>query len=727
MPSTAGIGCGRNQTIVLNMKNLMPSQQQKKQKYDKQMPVQFLTGVGPSKAKIFQKFGIETITDLLGYFPRDWVFIPKQVKIANAKPKQDVTILGQIESTDYLMWARPKMFEAVVADETAACKIVWFNGGYLQKQIEPGQMIMASGKMALYKSGLQLTNPEFVILDQQQSQELKPADCLSGGVYKATAKLSSRQIKKIITPLLKHIPSLIEEIYDDEFLKKAQLIDRAKAFMAIHHPKNKKQLALAKRRLKYDELFLMQLAMALKRYRVKNFSTAYAIKLDKRLDGRIRKRFPFDLTEDQNQVVKQIAEDIALPVPMNRLLQGDVGCGKTPVALYAALAAIAGGCQVAIMAPTEILAKQHFESMQKYLAGSKVKRTLMTGAMAGKKRQAIIKQIAEGKVDIVASTVAILNEDVVFKKLALIIIDEQHKFGVHQRSKLRKKSSPHCLVMTATPIPRTLTMAAFGDLDLSVIKHLPKGRGGIVTKFVEKKNLAKCYKFIEDKLKNKQQAYFVYPRIEAENSADGKNKNNVKAAKKEYKLLKEKIFPQFNVGFVHGQMKSEEKQKIMADFADGKIDVLVATIIIEVGIDVPNATVMVIETADRFGLAQLHQLRGRIGRGKEKSYCFLLSDSDSEIAKQRIDMMVKTNDGFEIAQKDFQMRGPGELLSDRQHGIANLKIADIVEDYDLMMAARRDAFQLVNKDPMLNKPINKNLRKLVVKRFAGTIELADIG
>ena len=281
--------------------------------------------------------------------------------------------------------------------------------------------------------------------------------------------------------------------------------------------------------------------------------------------------------------------------------------------------------------------------------------------------------------------------------------------------------------MTATPIPRTLTMAAFGDLDVSVIKHLPKGRGEIITKLVEKKNLTKCYKFIADKLKKQQQAYFVYPRIDAANDASGQNETNMKAAKEEYKLLKEKIFPQFNVGFVHGQMKSEEKQKIMADFTDGKIDVLVATIIIEVGIDVPNATVMVIETADRFGLAQLHQLRGRIGRGKEKSFCFLFSESETEVAKQRLEMMVKTNDGFEIAQKDFQMRGPGELLSGRQHGIDNLKIADIVEDYDLMMAARRDAFQLVEKDPMLNKPINKNLRKLVVRRFAGSIDLADIG
>ncbi|NIA17239.1 MAG: DEAD/DEAH box helicase [Planctomycetes bacterium] len=405
---------------------------------------------------------------------------------------------------------------------------------------------------------------------------------------------------------------------------------------------------------------------------------------------------------------------------MNRLLQGDVGSGKTVVALYAALLAVANKGQVAIMAPTEILAGQHFLSIERFLKGSNVKRLLITGGIGGKERKKMLAEIETGHIDIVVGTIALLERDIQFRNLALVVIDEQHKFGVHQRAKLRKETTPHCLVMTATPIPRTLAMTAFGDLDVSTIKNSPPGRGRVVTKYLQPHDRAKAYEFIRARLKAKKQAYFVYPRI-SESQGD-----NVKAATAEYKMLSEKIFPEFRVELLHGRMKSQEKQRIMAEFRKGRIDCLVATVVIEVGLDVPNATIMVIEGADRFGLAQLHQLRGRIGRGQDDSYCLLFAETESEVAKNRFDIMVRSNDGFEIAERDLAIRGPGELFSTRQHGLPDFKIANIIEDFDLLNLARKDAFNLVKEDAMLTKAEHKNLRTALIERFGETTGLVDI-
>jgi len=701
---------------------------------DLSMAVQYLKGVGPARAEAFARLGVQTVGDLLEYYPRDWDFVPEPMKIDKLEAGATATIIGLVESIDYQGYRKPPIFEAIASDETGICRIVWFHGGYLRDQLQPGQVIMAWGKVGEYRHKLQLTNPKFLVVEEGTQ---KPWEYFSGGVYPAGGGLSSMQIKKIIRPVLDGLDRLIGEFYDQEFLKKAELINRKDAFKWIHLPPDEDKLAKAKRRLKFDELFLMQTGLALRRHRHSRFASAVAMKYSEKIDSHIRKRFPFLLTDDQDKCVGEIVADMQKAIPMNRLLQGDVGCGKTVVALYATLLAVANKTQVAIMAPTEILANQHFISIERYLRKSDVKRVLITGGLTGKKRTELLRQIKNGEIDIVVGTVALLEKDIEFKKLGLVVIDEQHKFGVHQRAELRKEGTPHCLVMTATPIPRTLAMTVFGDLDVSIIRHCPPGRGAVITRWVAPDDRGKAYDFIRERLRAGKQAYFVYPRI-----TGVEEEGDIKAATDGWRELS-KVFAEFKVELLHGRMKSEKKQQIMAEFRRGKINAMVATVVIEVGVDVPNATIMVIEGADRFGLAQLHQLRGRIGRGESKSFCFLFADTwhglparantakmavsqENEAAKSRLEMMERSNDGFEIAERDLQLRGPGELFSTRQHGLPDLKIANIIEDYDLLVMARRSAFELVSTDPLLTEPAHKNIRHSLVTKFGDTLGLADV-
>jgi ATP-dependent DNA helicase RecG len=686
-------------------------------------PVQFIKGVGPARAKTFSGLGVETVGDLLEYYPRDWEFLPEVVPIADARSNQTACLVGIVEQTDWQPYRRVPVFEITLADESGIIRAIWFNGRYLVNQLEPGQSLLVHGKVTKYKHQLQLSNPKFVILKEDQP---RGPEAFSGPVYPASANLPSWQIKKIMRTHIHEFAARVPELYETSFLKKNELMPRQQAYREIHNPTDEAMLAQAQRRLKYDELFLMQTGLALKRYHVQHGAPAVPMQCSETIDSRIRKRFPFLLTADQEQVIAEVVADMGKEIPMNRLLQGDVGSGKTVVALYAALVAVANKQQAVMMAPTEILARQHYQSIGRFLKGSRVRCELIVGGLTGAKRQDLLDGIQKGEVEIVVGTIALIQEDIDVASLGLVVIDEQHKFGVHQRAQLRKGSSPHCLVMTATPIPRTLAMTAFGDLDVSVIKHGPPGRGEVITRWVQPPNRKDAMEFIRQRLRAKKQAYFVYPRIDSENGVDAE-KNDIKAAIDEYHILKDKIFSEFEVGLLHGQMSSNEKAKIMADLCSGKIDVLVSTVVIEVGVDVPNATIMVVENANRFGLAQLHQLRGRIGRGQSKSYCFLFAETEDETAISRLDIMTRSRDGFEIAEHDLKLRGPGELFSARQHGLPDLKIANIVDDFELLTLARRDAFSLISDDPTLTQPQHSILRQEIIHRFGDKLGLVDVG
>ena len=687
--------------------------------YNNDNKLQYLKGVGPRKAMVLSAMGIHLPQDLLEYFPRRWEFLPDVGAIKTVEAGSEATVVGVIESIEYRTPRGRGVLEVYLSDHSGSFRVLWFNGGYLQKQLDIGMTIAVTGKVVEYKFQLQMTNPKFRLIENNEETDINR---LGGAVYPATAEISSNQIKHIIRSNFDVLCGGIQEFFSEEFRKKAMLLSRREAFSLIHEPTDEDDIKKASRTLKYEELFLMQAALAIKRYISRTGQKARAMKYSPALDSRIRKRFPFMLTADQDEVVAEIVADMRSEQPMNRLLQGDVGSGKTAVAVYAALVAIANKTQASIMAPTEILAEQHYINICRYLKGSKVRIALLTGAMAAKKRKEILVGVENGLIDIVIGTVALIEQDVKFKELGLVVIDEQHKFGVDQRAKLRKDTTPHCLVMTATPIPRTLAMTVFGDLEVSVIKGKPAGRGKITTKWVKPNERQKAFDFIRSLLKAKKQAYFVYPRIEASELVE----NNLKAAIDEYHLLKETVFPEFEVALLHGRLKANEKQDIMTRFRKGQVQVLVSTVVIEVGVDVPNATVMVIEDANNFGLAQLHQLRGRIGRGSSNSYCMLFSDSANEIAAERLSVMCKSNDGFFIAEQDLAIRGPGEMFSTRQHGLPDMKIANIVEDFDLLNMARRDAFKLIKDDPLLRNPQNYQLKQAVIRKFGGKLGLTQI-
>ncbi len=514
---------------------------------------------------------------------------------------------------------------------------------------------------------------------------------------------------------------LVDEWHEPAFLSKRALMDRRSAVAAMHRPEDSEQWGEARRRLAYDECLLMQTALALQRARHIQ-RPAHALPVTPEIDRRIRARLPFSLTEAQDRAVAEISADLARPLPMNRLLQGDVGCGKTVVALYAALTAIAKHKQVAIMAPTEILAAQHYNKITGYLSGSRVRLATLVGGQATKQREFVVAQLASGELDLVVGTHALLGENVRFKELALVIIDEQHKFGVEQRAGIRGKGfAPHYLVMTATPIPRTLAMTVFGDLDVSVIDQPPPGRGTTRTKLVDPKEMAQVYQFVRQRLAEGQQAYFIYPLVNPSDNAE------LTAAVEAYEELKDSELADWPIALIHGQMSGDEKDRVMRGFTQGKIRALIASVVVEVGIDVASANVMVIHHADRFGLAQLHQLRGRIGRGKDDAWCILVGAANNDIARQRLDVLCKTSDGFKIAEEDLRLRGPGEIFGARQHGMPELKVADLIEDFELLRLARRDAFEIVQQDPHLANPHNQMLRQLVQQAYGERLGLVAGG
>lgn len=679
--------------------------------------VQFLKGVGPKRSEIFTKLGIDTIRDVLFYFPRDYKDRTRIQSISEAKIGAEITIQGRVLGIQTRMArSRKSILEIFVGDGTGAIAATWFNQPFLANKFHVGDMVFLHGKVGAYKY-LQLLGPEYEVIRENEI-DVKEGSVVP--VYSLTEHMSQTHFRKIMKMAVHQFAGHIEEILPKEITKKNQLVSINDAVRNIHFPGTFENLEHARCRLIYEELFILELAMALRRRGIKE-ETGISFKIGANVDTHIRNLIPFALTNAQERVINEITEDMRSSKPMNRLLQGDVGSGKTVVAIYAILAAIANGYQVAFMTPTEILAKQHFQTIQKYLEHSHVRIQLLTGDTNSRQKKDNLDQIKTGQIDLIIGTHALIEETVQFRQLGLVVIDEQHKFGVVQRLKLKKKGlRPDVLIMTATPIPRTLSLTLFGDLDISMLDEMPPGRSPVRTIWVTQDKEKNAYGFIKGEIAKGRQVFIVYPLVEESESFD------LKSAVTEARRLQADVFPTLRVGLLHGQMKQAEKDKVMMDFKEKRYDILVSTVIIEVGIDIPNATVMVIVHAERFGLSQLHQLRGRIGRGNEQSYCLLFGNPNSNVSAERLKIMTRTHDGFKIAEMDFRLRGPGEFFGTRQHGLPELKISDLMKDFSILKKARDDAFELVSEDPQLTMVTHLKIRQKVLETFKDRLELINV-
>lgn len=687
-------------------------------------PVQFLPGVGPRRGEAIARLGVRTVGDLLLYFPFRHERHEQRL-IINLEPGIVATIVGQITArrggeSGFARGRGPaQAVRATITDNTGRCSVIWFNAPYVRDRIQPGAIVRLTGKVGEFGGLPQLVNPKVDLLDESAAPADESAPARLEPVYPASAELSSAAIAKLIRANLSALLPLVEEWLPESLRSRRRLGPRRESIEHMHRPTIEADVQAARRRLAYDELLALQLAVQVSRQRRASRHEARALPLTEMIDDRIRRRLPFALTAGQAAAVREIAADLGRDRPMNRLLQGDVGCGKTVVAIYATMIAVANRAQVAIMAPTELLAEQLHQHVERYLAGSRVRRALLIGGLPQRERREVLARIADGSLDVVVGTQALLEPDVAFERLGLVIVDEQHRFGVRQRALMRRKGpDPHTLVMSATPIPRTLAMTVFGDLDVTTIRGLPPGRTPITTRVVVPRQLDAVWQFVRSRIRAGEQVYVVYPIVEDSETLP------LRAATSEFRRLAGGVFAGLPIGLLHGRMKPEEKDAVMADFAAGRTSVLVATTVIEVGIDVPNATVIVIQHANRYGLSQLHQLRGRVGRGARPGLCLLLADSEAEAQNARLSVLVQTTDGFKIAEEDLRLRGPGELLGTRQHGLPELRAADLVNDLDLLRQAQEDAAAMLRQDPELRDPCVAAIRRELAARYSDRMGLA---
>ena len=680
-------------------------------------PIETLKGVGPARLKHLRALGLTRVGELLEFFPRDYQQERAEGAIRDLRPEEVQTARGTVVAVDYIAGGRSR-FEATIEDGSEKLSLTWFNGSYLRRAIHPGLLIRVRGRVKYFRNIPQMVNPKWELI----SDDAEPVgEDLFRAIYPASASLSSDTIGKIIAAELPNLLPHIDEWFDEPLLQSHGLLGRRDAFRLIHQPASPADSVRARRRLVYDELMLMQLALALSKRLRDGRITAPVMRVEKILDQRIRTRFPFQLTPAQDRAVWEIVGDLRGGRPMNRLLQGDVGSGKTVVALYGMLVAVANKMQAVLLAPTEVLAEQHFLTLSRLLKDSSVRIELVTGRTK-RSSTGSTAAIANGSTHIAIGTQALIQEGVDFANLGLVVIDEQHKLGVRQRAVLKSKGySPHYLVMTATPIPRTLALSYFADFDLSVIDALPPGRVPIATRWLKPNQANEVYSFVRAQVKAGRQAYLVLPQIETGVDTDAKG------VRAEFERLSKGPLADLRLGMLHGQMSGDEKQSTMSAFRAGTIDVLVATTVIEVGIDVPNASTIVIDGADRFGLSQLHQLRGRVGRGSDASYCLLLSDASTDSAKARLEAMIRTTDGFEIADADLHLRGPGDIFGTRQHGLPEMKLADITQELELLEVARNDALNLLHNDPHLTLAGNQLLKTELDRKFGNTLQLAAVG
>ncbi|CAM4418947.1 ATP-dependent DNA helicase RecG [Zobellia nedashkovskayae] len=678
-----------------------------------QTPIVYLKGVGPNRAETLQsELGIHTFQDLLNLFPHRYIDKTQYYKIGKLQRNTaDVQVVGKIVHLKSVEQKKGKRLVASFVDETGEMELVWFRGQkWIRENIKLNTPYVIFGKCNWFNGKFSMPHPEME-LQKDHEQGLKVA---MQPVYPSTEKLSNkgisnRVISKLVQQIFIETKGRFTETLSEKLLFELKLLPKSESLFNIHFPKNQELLAKAQYRLKFEELFYIQMQLIAKnmlhKQKIKGFNFNQVGTI---FNDFYKNHLPFELTGAQKRVIKEIRGDLGSNAQMNRLLQGDVGSGKTIVAVMAMLLAIDNGFQACLMAPTEILANQHYTGISELLEGTGISCSLLTGSVKKSARKPIHEQLESGELQILIGTHALLEDKVKFKNLGLAIVDEQHRFGVAQRSKLWHKNDipPHILVMTATPIPRTLAMSLYGDLDVSTIDELPPGRKPIKTVHRYDSNRLKVFQFIRDEIKKGRQIYIVYPLIQESEALDYKDlMDGYESIARDFPL------PDFQISIVHGQMKPADKEYEMSRFVKGETQIMVATTVIEVGVNVPNASVMIIESAERFGLSQLHQLRGRVGRGADQSFCILMTGNKlSTEAKTRLQTMVHTNDGFEIAEVDLKLRGPGDIMGTQQSGVLNLKIADIVKDNDILKTARYHAMQLLKDDPSLEKPENLVIR-----------------
>ncbi len=689
------------------------------------LPVQSIKGIGEKRAELLEKAGIRNIHDLLTHFPRRYIDRSQIAKIENLRLGREVTAIGQVVSFR-IFRGRKVRFVLILRDDTGELKCTWFHGAYyLRNAFTVGEWLAVHGKVRFF-NGLQMAHPEYDRLsDSRDHRKLNTGKIIP--LYASTAELGeagldSRGFRRLIWQTLTDFSSAIEENLPEFLLNKYRLIGRRAAINRIHFPESAEQLQAAVRRLKFEELFFLQLMLALRRAHRKRREKGISFTRVGERTRELIERLPFAFTEAQKKVLREIWQDMQSELPMNRLLQGDVGSGKTIVALTAMLIAVENGYQVALMAPTEILAEQHYLNFRHYLGELGISVALLVGGLPRREREEIVARIKRGEIQMVIGTHALIQEDVRFRRLGLVVVDEQHRFGVLQRASLRfKGQNPDVLVMTATPIPRTLALTVYGDLDVSVLDEKPEDRRPVKTVWRYESKRGEIYRFVRSEVEKGRQAYIVFPLIEESEKLD------LQAATESYNKLKSTVFDGLSVALLHGRMKGEEKDSIMTAFKKGEYQILVSTTVIEVGIDVPNATVMVIEHAERFGLSQLHQLRGRVGRGSEQSYCILIAHPPvGQPARKRLEALVRSADGFVIAEMDLKLRGPGEFFGVKQHGLPRLKIANIIEDYAILEKAREEAFKMVAQDPKLLSAKHRMVREFFIQYYHDRFQLSEV-
>ncbi len=697
-----------------------------------QTPIQYVKGVGPKLAKLLEKKGILTIEDALYFLPRCYEDRTDLKKISELKAGRKETGLGEIllSGVAFYQNRRKRIFEVVVGDGSGSLTLKWFRGNerYLRERFKKGRQIIFSGEVRWFNYQREIHHPDVEIVEGDVQKDYLNFKRIVP-IYSETEGLYQKTLRRLMKAVLEDYADELSSSIPEEIVERQDLINFSEAFRRAHFPPEGEsvealnlQRSDAHRRIIFDEFFFLELGMALKRKGVA-LESGISFKTDGVLVQKLLNLLSFKLTRAQAKVLAEIKEDLQKPHPMNRLIQGDVGSGKTIVALLTCLHVVENGYQAAIMAPTEVLAEQHFLNLHRWLEPLGVKVALLTSSIKSSERDGVYERIRSGDVQLAIGTHAVIQEAVEFHRLGVAIIDEQHKFGVVQRGLLRKKGeSPDVLVMTATPIPRTLAMTIYGDLDISLIDEMPPGRMPVETKVFLESGRARVYRIVEQEVRKGRQAFVVYPLIEESEKLDLKNATQMA------EHLQKEVFSDFRIGLLHGRMGSDEKEAIMTDFKNGGIQILVATTVIEVGIDIPNASVMVVEHAERFGLSQLHQLRGRIGRGRYPSKCILLAQyRSSEEAKIRLRAMEKTADGFKIAEEDLALRGPGEFFGIRQSGLPDFRVAQLIRDTPILVEARKEAFRLVQEDPNLVHPSHAGVRNTLIRRWKGRMELAAIG